>query len=231
MPETLAPSYVVSKNEMHSLAPWAFLLRIDIDGTNGLFVCGHDATISYGGILYQPFPIGVEKITQDTEGNLPLLEVTLANIGREAAVLLEQDYIVDRPFARLLLVNTDNLSDPAVPWGDHTVQDARVTLEGVVLSMGPYNLFETQLPSRRQNRNRCDYLPEYGGLECQYSLALANLISVAQPLFDPTSCDGGLDTSNGCVAHGDNEVANGKPRKHPLRWGAHKGIPKGPARV
>lgn len=228
MPDTFTAAYVTAKNTLHPTSPWAWLLDADIDGTNGFFCTSHDASLSYGGKLYVPFPIQVGVLPRDAEGNMPIVQITVANATREIGVRLEAGGIIDRAL-HLRLVNVSDLTS-CQDWGEWTVTNVpTLSLQGAVLEVGPYDLFEAPLPARRQQR-RCDYV-DYGGLECGYDLTLPNLISVAHPLFDPTNCDLGFETSNGCKMHGLNEVANARPKKHPGRFGGEPGITKGPARV
>jgi len=229
MPEVLSGSFVASKNAMHNQYPWAFLFEADLDGTNGIRIAGHDASISWNGKLWVPFPIIVASIPRDAEGDLPLIEVRIGNLSREVSAYLEADGIIDR-IVHLYLVNTQNLAAAdKQDWGEWTVQDAQVNLEVAVLRIGQYNLFEAPYCNRRQHRSRCDLI--YGAGECGYLKTLPNLIAAAYPNFSPTTCDLTRDGGNGCRVHGHNEVANGKVRQHPNRAGFHAGIPKGPARV
>lgn len=226
MPDTLASALVTAKNTLHQLNPWAWLVEADADGTNGFYLVGYDASISYGGKLYEPAPIIVGVIEQSGEGDLPRIEITVGNAGREASTRLDNGELIDRS-CLLRLVNTSNLTVHQ-DWGEWRIIEAQVRLQSVVFSLGPYDLIDSPYPAVRQHRSRCSKV--YGGLECQYDLTLPNNIAGTQPNFDPTKCDLGLDTDNGCIAHGDNEIANGRPRKHPGRFGGFPGIPKGPAR-
>lgn len=228
MPETVSAALNTKKDTLHCADPWAWLVQLDSDGTNGFFVTSHDASLSFGGKLYSPWPMAIGLITRDAEGNLPDLEITLSNAGREVGARLDNNEIMDRA-CHVYLVNVSDLTT-SFDYGEWTVQNGTITLPHAVLITGPYNLFEAPLPAVRQLRTRCAYV-DYGGLECQYDTTLANLIAGTYPSFDPASCDFGLETPNGCKAHGANEVANGRPKKHPGRFGGCPGIPKGTARV
>ena len=227
MSETFNSALVTEKNKIHNLYPWVWLFEADLDGTSGFRAAGHDAAITYGGKTYVAFPISVSGIVRDDKGTLSRPTVTVANVSREVASYLDAGGITDR-LVRIYLYNL-NVAGYVVEWGDFTVQRAAVTLATASFELGQYALFDVQFPARRQARGRCDDV--YGGVECGYNLALSNLISGSNPLFDPTTCDLTPEGSNGCRVHGDNEVAHGQPRQHPRRIGCHPGIPKGPARV
>ena len=227
MPETLASGYIDAKGQLHNLNPWAWLFEVDVDGTNGFLLTGHDVALSFEAKSWAPFPIKVGVLPRDKSGDVPSIEVTASNCGREVGSRLDQGGFRDR-VVRLRLVNTNVLTS-CIDWGEWTVQHAQLQLPHVVFQLGPYNLFEAPYPARRQNRTRCDYI--YGGLECQYDQTLPNAISGAYPNFDPNTCDYSLNGGNGCVVHGHNEVANLRPRLHPGRVGSHPGITKGSLRV
>ena len=226
MPEIINSALVDKKNQMHNFAPFVWLFELDLDGTNAMRICGYDASLSWGGHVWSPFPIKIGILPRDAEANLPIIDATISNISREIGSYLDADGVVDRIWT-LRLVNTEHLT-VAIPWGEWTVQDAQLQLPHAVIRLGQYALIDAPLPARVQNRSRCDNI--YGADECGYPLAIANFIAGTNPLFDPTKCDLTLDGSNGCIVHGLNEQAAGKPKLHPKRWGAHPGIPKGPAR-
>lgn len=228
MPESISTILNAKKNTLHLSDPWAWLVELDSDGTNGFFVTSHDASLSFGGKLYVPFPLEVGTLSRDSEGNLPDLEVKVGNAGREIGARVDAGQIIDRVL-HLRLVNSADLTT-SVDWGEWTVQSISLVLPHAVLVCGPYNLFEAPLPAVRQFRSRCAYV-DYGGLECQYDKTLPNGIAGSYPSFDPATCDFGLETPNGCRVHGHNEAANLRPRLHPGRFGGLPGIPKGPARV
>lgn len=227
MPETLTTSYVTAKNTMHSTAPWVWLFSVDLDGTNGMNVCAYDRSLTVGGVVYSPFPIGVAGLTRDAEGNLPRPIVVVSNVSREIAGYLEAGSVLDRNVTLSQVLSTDLTT--SIPWGTFTVTHATLALAVATFTLGVYALLDAPLPARRFARGRCDYV--YGASECLYNTALANLIAATRPNFDGTTCDLSLEGGNGCRAHGENEAANGSAVFHPLRFGGHPSIPRGPAGV
>ena len=201
MPDPINSALVNAKNEAHSTTPWVWLFDVDLDGTSLLSVAGHDTAVTYNGRTYAAFPIAVSGLERNSLGDLPTPTVTVTNLSREIASYLEAQGVLD----------------------------AALSLDAASFRLGVYQLFDAPFPSRRQMRGRCDHV--YGGVECGYDLTLTNLISASAPNFDIASCDYTLDGDNGCIKHGLNEVAHGRPKNHPKRFGGHIGIPKGPARV
>lgn len=227
MPDPINSALVNAKNEAHSTTPWVWLFDVDLDGTSLLSVAGHDTAVTYNGRTYAAFPIAVSGLERNSLGDLPTPTVTVTNLSREIASYLESEGILDRR-VRIYLINT--VTESAVlEFGEWRVLDAALSLDAASFRLGVYQLFDAPFPSRRQMRGRCDHV--YGGVECGYDLTLTNLISASAPNFDIASCDYTLDGDNGCIKHGLNEVAHGRPKNHPKRFGGHIGIPKGPARV
>lgn len=227
MPETIASSLITIKNQTHSTAPWVWIYDADLDGTNILSAAGHDVSVTYNSRIYSPFPIAVQGLEKSSSGDLPTPVITVSNLSREVVGYLEAGGILDRR-VKISLMNTTDTSS-IVDFGEWVVLDAAVSMTAASFRLGSYQLFDAPFPSRRQMRVRCDNA--YGGRECGYDTTLSNLISAASPSFDPTTCDFSIFGGNGCVVHGDNEVAHGRYRNHPKRVGSHLGIAKGPARV
>lgn len=227
MPETFTSALVTEKNKIHQLYPYVWLVEADLDGTNCIRIAGHDQSVSYDSKTWTPFPVMIGTLPRDAEGSLPLIDLTVSNVSREVAGYLESGGIIDRT-VHIYLVNTNALTT-GIDWGVWTVQRAQLQLPHAVFQLGNYNLFDAPFPARRQHRSRCDVT--YGGLECGYDTTLTNLVSGTYPTFSISSCDYTMDGGNGCRNHGHNEVANGRPRLHPARFGGEPGIPRGPARV
>lgn len=226
MSEDIPASFYVAKNQRVSIYPWVWLFRADADGTNGFFLAGSDTSISYGGKTYSPFPIGLSGLDVDSEGSLPTPSIIVSNVTREVALQVEQGNLIDRT-CQIYLYSSE--AGTAIDKGLWRITKVTATLEVCTFSLAQYGIMDAQVPARRQERGRCDYV--YGGPECRYLTSLPNLVSGTYPSFDGSTCDLTLDGANGCRAHGANEVANGKPRLHPLLFGGFPGIPKGPARV
>jgi len=227
MAETLSTSLVKQKNRMHDLSPWVWLFEIQFDATNAIRIAGHDKDFTHNGNVYSPFPVAVAVQSRDGRGVLADLEVTVSNFQQVVAAQVEAgNFLGKRVTVRLVSTSAPN---EAIHEGVYVIKEATVTSAVVTFVVGVHNLFAAQFPSQRYNRTRCRHI--YGKAGCNYDTTLPNLISGPSPLFVPAKCDLGLDTSNGCRVHGDNEVANGVPRRHPLNFGGFPGIPKGPSRV
>lgn len=224
MPDATFPAALVAvKNALHQSDGWRWLAAIDVDGTEGYFLTDGDAEITYGGKTYTPYPFRVDEIRSDSDGSLPDVGLVFASADDIIAQHLDAGDVLGRAI-QLYRVNLANES-LAIDAGLWTAIDASLDANTATLLVGPFPLFDSPFPAVRQLRGRCPKV--YGGTDCQYNTALPNLISASRPDFDTASCDYGLDSGNGCRAHGENEAANGAAVKHPLRFGGFPGIPKG----
>lgn len=215
MPETLSNSLVTAKDTLRAVYPWAFLLTVQIDDTTAFRVCTLDSAIVFGGETYLPFPVKVRPQKRDASGALNAAEVTVSNIGRQIIRQIRLGNVLDREL-RLRLVNLSDLTT-CVDFGTYRI--SRVTITGAVLrcELRLWDLRLSRVPARVFHRGRCQWV--YGSPQCGYDTTRAGAIA---------TCTLSVDD---CRAHGDDEVAAGMPRLHPLRFGGQPGIPKGPARV
>lgn len=222
MPETVSALTTAAKNSLHQTNAWVWLIEADVDGTNCIRVCDSAASITYGGKVYVPFPLSIEGLASDTAGTLPQVTISVSNLSREVSDQLDAGNLIDRRVQIYMMNRADTAF--AFDRGLWRILDATLDERLATFRVGPYGLFDAPFPARRQARTRCDYI--YGGSECQYKIALPNLVSGTYPNFAGSTCDLSLDGGNGCRAHGANATANGLPAFWPSRFGGHIGIPK-----
>ena len=215
MPDPGFPSALVAvKNALRQTEGWRWLVEADADGTNGYRIHDGDAPIVYGGQTFVPYPMRLDEITSDSDGALPQVALVVASVDDHVATRLNEGHLLDRRI-RIRRVNVSALS-VAFDCGDWTALDCVLTLGEASFVLGPYPLLDAPFPAIRQVRQRCHKV--YGGPDCGYDLTRSGAL---------TSCDYGLDTSNGCRAHGADELAAGVAVRHPARGGFFPGIPKG----
>lgn len=227
MPSTITSAVVDAKNELHNLSPWLWIFEVVLDDSEAIRVAGFDAEVTHRGQTYRPFPVAIGIQSRDRQGILQEAEVRISNIGAFVSNFLEAGQILGEK-CTVRLVSEEEPDDVAFE-AVYEVLKATVSIDAAVFRLAHHGLMDSPLPAQLFNRTRCRH--RYGRAGCQYNTALPNAISGSNPSFDPSTCDLTLDGPNGCRAHGDNEVANGAPRHHPMLWGGFRGIPKGPARV
>lgn len=215
MPDAGFPSALVAvKNALHTASGWRWLVEADADGTNGYRICDGDQPITYAGNTFAAYPMRLDEIPADSDGSLPQVALVVAAVDDLVPASLAAGNILDRRI-RIWRVNVSDLT-VAFPCGEWTALDAVVTYNEASFVLGPYPIFDAPFPAVRQLRGRCPKV--YGGPDCGYDLTRTGAL---------TSCDYGLDTANGCAAHGADEAAAGVAVRHPARFGGFPGIPKG----
>jgi len=168
------------------------------------------------GIEYAPGSIGHEDVQLDTDGGIPKVRLTLQNLTREAVAILENyDGLIGQK-VRIALVRVADGVD-ATPAVDevYDVVESAATEDAVELTLGRSALTLKVFPDRQANRNFCAH--RYGSAACGYDTKRVGALQTCSKLRTGT---------NGCTAHGDDEVAASLPRLHPARMLVFRGIPR-----
>lgn len=215
MPATLPSALTQEKLKVHSAASWVELWAIQSAVGTGVFITSHPTSITFAGIVWDPFPISRSDDTRDTQGSVPFITVSVSNIDRAIQVELDAGNLIDR-LAVKYLVNTANLAAAATT-ERFRILEAEVDDLVATFKLGPASPMEMDFPSRRFQRNRCDHV--YGGTGCGYDTARAGALA---------TCDRTLLGANGCKVHGDDEVTAGKPREHTANYGGCPSLLRGP---
>jgi phage-related protein len=165
-------------------------------------------------ITWDPFSFDVEPLRSDSDGTLNGVRVSVSNVTRTIQSALETyEGLVDSP-VRVMLVNRRDLAS-GLPLFEFRgeVLFSSADSRAVAIDVGLFNLQSKNFPGRRAQRSSCRFL--YGGGSCGYDTTRFGSLG---------TCDKTLDGSNGCEAHGDDEVAAGLARLHPARFGGFPGI-------
>lgn len=233
MPENFPSQIITAQGTAHDIKPWIFLYDAITDGTKRVYIAGHDQVVPFEGQQYVPYPIQYQPVVSDSEGRLATTNITVSNAGGFVAGKLKNGELLDQE-CRLHLVkkNPDNTITRA--WiRTFLIKNAGIEGDLVSFECGQENLLSLDFPAKKFTRNKCWHGENYGGKGCDFdtTMPVPTDFQTANPDFDITTCDLTREGGNGCEVHGDLEVRNGKPRLHPLRFGACPGIPKGPARL
>lgn len=240
MPEPLDSALNAEKNVLHTSESWAWLIEVELDGSDTLRITNHDSALTAQvytsdpsdsvSVTFQPFPVTVATVPRDAGGSLPEVEIRLGNYTREIAEYVEGDKFLDQT-VRLRLATTVEGSTLANYTNVATfrILGVTVSMQEAAFRIGRPNLFRSPFPNQRYGRLRCRFI--YGGNACGFDRDNTYTNTPASyPNFDATTCDLGLDTENGCRAHGAAQAANGLAQKHPRRFGGFPSIPAGPQR-
>ena len=217
MPYALTGPMIQESIKLHSAASWVELWEVRVDATRGYFYCAHPTSITFNGVTYSPFVVERGDEEEESNGNIPELQMTVANIDRAIQAEIEAGNLRGKVVIKRL-VNTAILGTATNKKEyRYTILSADCTDIGAVFRLGPANPVNREFPSRRYNRNRCDL--EYGGSLCGYLTTRSGALA---------TCDRTYLASNGCKVHGDDEVAAGMPREHTNNYGGAPAIPRGP---
>lgn len=202
---------------LNTSSTWAELWTVQVSDSTARRVTSNTESITFDGHTFTPYPISRTEITRGSKG-----EITSASVV--VPCLSTQDYsrLSDLRGRRVTLqqVNTATLGDSSNCYQYVFVVQSVVVRDFLAtVILGQTNLNTISIPAQRINRTRCRWLPAYGGTECGYDTTRSGALS---------SCDGTLNGANGCTAHGTDEVAAGRARLHPLRFGGEPDVAKGP---
>jgi hypothetical protein len=170
------------KNRLVTSGHWAWLLFLESrNPTTGALEAfrftsaGRDLTWSTTSlgvpVTWKPAPFSVGQIEEESDGSIPAISVTLANVRDDLVEkLLERDFLEGQR-AALILVNTAELDDPRAHVRlDGTIGDVRVTELAISFQISADPLFELETPSTRVQDDACGNV--YGGAGCEFPIEL-----------------------------------------------------------
>lgn len=165
-------------------------------------------------IPYSPFAIVHTGSQLSTDGSLPTVTITAQNVTREMSAELEAYNGLENSRVRIVLIERMSLPD-GTPIIDEVfeVLRAEMTESTASLVCGQTSAYGTNFPNRRIARDFCAH--DYGGAECGYDTTRGGALQ---------TCSKRKDGALGCTEHGDDEVAAGLPRQHPVRRLIFEGV-------
>lgn len=204
--------------------PWIWLYEVAVPGEkpSRYRLTNYDRPVHHGTdgggapLEYTPVPIVNGDIIENSEADLPRLQIQIGNEGLYFRQVLEDnDGLIGQPVV-LRLVNMLELGDPNASLRfDAQIVGCSATLDRVTWEVSALSLTQAVIPAERYQIFHCRF--RYGGLGCGYDLTNATL-AAAFP-----NC---LKTLDECRLRGNAEVAAGLVRKHPARFGGWPGIPR-----
>ncbi len=204
-------------SQLESESPWRWLYEIEVptDPPTRYRLTNNTSAVQFGTtslgvpITYSPFPIFHGGIKEGSNGNLPSIDVSVANVSREISqALATYNGLIGQKVVIRLVQMAELLNAQAQIREDCTVRGVRVTHEICTLTLSSGNLYERTLPARRIVTGHCGVL--FGGPACGYDISTGNLTTCAKTIED-------------CRLHGDDEESEGLPRMHPERFSAFPG--------
>ena len=208
------------KNQLESEEPWIWLFEFEDPGGDRYRLTNYPQIVNFGEdvngdpIPYYPAPIAHNGIEQDGEGGIPTIKVSMATGGAYwLTTKIDQNGGFVNMRAKIIVVSSRSLdSGDAAIIEEARIVSAAMNHEVITVELSAFNLFRARLPRFLYSRRRCRWI--FGSVECGYNIAAGSF----------TECTYTLEA---CEERGDDEVASGFERKHPARFGAFPGIPKG----
>jgi phage-related protein len=215
MVKDIGAQYTFEKNKLDSSQPliWLYEVQTKADPPTMIRLTNQSLQVVYQGNAYYPAPITHGGVGANAESDLDTVQITLGNASLEVAQILESSDGLIGQLVRISVVPESLLetSGSAVSYEGNVVSTA-MGAESLTITVGARNAFKAGFPPFRYTRRKCRWL--FGSVECGVTLAG----------FSLTECPG--YTLTACRQVGDAEVADGRPRLHPLRFGGYPAIPK-----
>ena len=152
-------------------------------------------------LVYQPASFRIRGLRENTEGSIPVAQLTIGNVNLEASRLVQEfQGLTGQPVRYMLIDLADAPNGDPLIKQDFEILSCEVSDRAFVARIGQYNPFQSNFPANRHSIDGCRF--RYKSARCGYSGALA-------------SCDHTLRGANGCIVHENQE-----------RFGAKPGIPR-----
>lgn len=218
---TISANHHVELNKLSSTSPWIWLFEMRHSETEAYRVTPYTRQVTFGGNIFYPAWVAIGEIPKSSDGDNATLAVTVRDPSRELQTVLDENEGFTDRVLLIQLAHSDHLADGAAFAETFRVVSTAVTWEGATFTCGAYDLFASKVPRNLFLRSKCrwTYRSASGAIteECGYQ-------EITQGAGLAT-CDKTLSGPNGCIVHGQDEVANGFERLHPRRFGGFPGIP------
>lgn len=167
MPRDVSADFKAEKNKPANKPVTLYVIK-EYNGSDDLRLAEYDQDVTYAGDVYTRFPITHENISENTQGEVDQVSVTLANVSRIIQGYLEN---FDLRGKKVIIrkVWADKLADPGartdfVYYVDsYTADEKNVTF---ILS-SKFDVLDLELPARKFSRNYCSW--KFKSLQCGYA--------------------------------------------------------------
>lgn len=139
------------------------------DGANNnIYFAEWDSNVTFNSIVYTRFPITHDFVSENSQGRIDSIKLTVCNISRLIQGYLEL-YDFRKKKVTIQMVWADNLSDSDPVLSDtfyidkYSADEKNVTFE----LTSKFDILILQLPARMYMRNYCAW--KFKGTECKYA--------------------------------------------------------------
>lgn len=213
---TLESGVTTETLKQHNPNPWIWLYKIELEittiNTTLARLTSFSEQVTALGKAWYPFPISHQPIRSDSAGNLPQLEIVISNVRREFTRLLQLADGATGNKVTVSLVHKDHMLTADAISQSFQIRGTTATAQSITLRCEMPDFYAMPIPRDLFLRNRCRW--RFKSIECGYE-------------GSDTVCTKSLTGTNGCIAHGNDEANNGRPRLHPRNFGGFPALPRG----
>lgn len=200
MSTNLSLATVLEKNKLSSDVP--FLALIDVDVVNPatgvvvitLHIVNNPESVTFNGVIYEPGGFNFELKAES--GKQPEVTLSINDYTQTIQGYMQEYGGGVGSNVTLAIVRGDALDQPAEIVEYFQIVGASAAAYDATFQLGAENAVMKTFPRRRQHRDFCQW--RFKSAECGYTGVL-------------TTCDLGLQTSNGCTAHSNTINFGGYP--------------------
>ena len=175
MPVLLSPAAYIEKNALASSGIWAILIEIYIPQLDDYIrVTSNNEDMIWNSLTWQSFPFKMDEIGDSTKGEIPQFSISISNINGVVQSYLEEADGGVGSEVRLLIINTNIVSDVPEVELEFIVKSTNVDATWANFVLGVINPFSITV-GQRMLRTGCRYtganetLNGFKGLRCKYS--------------------------------------------------------------
>lgn len=227
MTRGLTPALEQHRNELRDLDPWEWLVEFEVptDPPTRYRLVDNVVPVTFGvdstgaPLTFSPAPIRVAAVRSNAGGDLPQIEISVANVDMQVGLEVEQyDGLIGQP-VKLMLVNLADISNPQSRIEESgEIQGASVTADAVTFLVSSQNLARWKFPKFRVSSRSCRHA--YGSQDCGYVLLDSPGETVGAGF---STCRKSLEQ---CEERGADELARAVDVNHPRRFGGFPGTPR-----
>ena len=167
MPRYLSNTFRTEKNKQTNKPINLYTIK-EYDGANDLRFAEYDSDVTYQGDVYSKFPLTHENISENTQGEIDHVTVTVSNISRLIQGYLES-YDLRGKKVIIRKVWANQLADPnAYTDSIYYIDSYTADENNVVFTLSSkFDVLDLELPARRYSRNYCSW--KFKSAECGYA--------------------------------------------------------------
>jgi len=193
---SLPPHITLEKNRVASAGAWLLLIDLTLvdpansENTEVFYFVRNNEDIVFDGNIYTAFPIEIDTIEKNSQGELPSVSLRVSNVTRALQPYIENYDGGNGSTVKLTVVHsshlTENYSELEM---DLTIKSCSSDNNWVVFALGGLNPLVKKFPIHRYIAGHCNWKP--GSVECGLSITECDRTETACGLNNNTHRFGG----------------------------------------